>query len=470
VHIFRNVFDFRRPVMYHWPTGPEAPQEITSVGRVAGDHGGPAWEPMWIYHNTILAGGPPRYDYGTDGLVHGMGHGTSRRVFNNIVCLTRGLPGQTLPPTTADFQADGNLFWSASDGASFSGEWLGRFRRSPAFEQSKQTYPPGWTTHDQFADPEFVKLVVDGKQPCDLRLRPRSPAIDAGVPLPNNWPDPLRESDSGTPDIGALPGGSSLWAVGVRGRMDVCGNLLTGNDQALYSRPQHIPDEDPPTPASGLRRAAVVTGYPAFDAPLVTFALRRQRVPVEVFERAWLDLAKYGDYDLVAIDGSFARAKVEPSRFSADDLVHLRRYLDGGGVLMLMRQRFDLFASEEGQRFLKELTGAAAPKPPTPIEVRQPAHPWVNHLSPQADYAWLESKAAVPLRATRGESLLGSDSGASILHRLPVGKGELIYVGWSPAASIPHGRQPSTVADEAVFEEQMAILLKMVKDLNEPAK
>ena len=51
--IYRNVFDFRRPVMYHQPG--KLGDDVTSIGRLASDHGSPAWEPMFIYHNTIVA-------------------------------------------------------------------------------------------------------------------------------------------------------------------------------------------------------------------------------------------------------------------------------------------------------------------------------------------------------------------------------------------------------------------------------
>src|SRR6185503_1541251 len=51
--------------MYHQPTSAEGPQEITSHARFAGDHGGPAWEPMTVYHNTIIARDDKGYDYGT---------------------------------------------------------------------------------------------------------------------------------------------------------------------------------------------------------------------------------------------------------------------------------------------------------------------------------------------------------------------------------------------------------------------
>ena len=41
----------------------------------------------------------------------------------------------------------------------------------------------------------------------------RSP-INAGVPLPVDWPDPLRAADKGKPDIGALPLGADAFKVG----------------------------------------------------------------------------------------------------------------------------------------------------------------------------------------------------------------------------------------------------------------
>jgi hypothetical protein len=467
IFIYRNVFDFRRPVMYHWPTGPEEPQEITSVGRVASDHGGPAWEPMWIYHNTMLAGGPPRYDYGTDGLVHGMGHGTSRRVFNNIVCTISGMPGQTLPPTTTDFQADGNLFWSVADGPSYSGQWLAKFQRSPALAESQRNYPPGWTAHDQFANPLFENLVLDGKQGCDLRLRAGSPAINSGVALPTAWPDDLNAADAGRPDRGAIPAGSELWPIGIRGRLNVGGETASAVEPNL-AETKRVDVQDPPPARMRLRRAAIVTGYPAFDAPLVEFSLRRQRVPVERFERAWLEPAEYSHYGLVVVDGSFARAKVEPGKYSLDDLPRVRAFLERGGTLLLMRERWDLFATPHGQLFLGELVGTA-PKEATPkFKVSAANHRWIDHLSESTSYSWLNSKAVSPLRASRGEALLASDGGSTILHRLPVGQGALVYVGWSPAAAIPHGRLPSSLEDEASFDQQMQILLKMVADLNRP--
>ena len=38
-------------------------------------------------------------------------------------------------------------------------------------------------------------------------------AIDAGVEIPAEWPDPLRKMDKGKPDIGALPLGADFEPV-----------------------------------------------------------------------------------------------------------------------------------------------------------------------------------------------------------------------------------------------------------------
>ena len=58
-------------------------------------------------------------------------------------------------------------------------------------------------------DPKFVDL-----EKGDLRLTKNSPAVDAGVPVPKEWPDPLRQSDEGKPDVGALPLGAEMLKVG----------------------------------------------------------------------------------------------------------------------------------------------------------------------------------------------------------------------------------------------------------------
>lgn len=64
------------------------------------------------------------------------------------------------------------------------------------------------------ADPQFIKEDLDAKAVNDDRLQPGSPAVDAGVSVPADWPDPLRARDKGRPDLGALPLGAEPFVVG----------------------------------------------------------------------------------------------------------------------------------------------------------------------------------------------------------------------------------------------------------------
>ncbi len=212
VYIFRNVIDLRHGTLGGPPTGAEADAKSTIAdwwrpGRPASDHGSPVWEPMIVYHNTVLCSDPAFRGYYAAGLA-GHTRGTTRRVFNNVFVQFEGNPGLQFPPAEDDLQADGNLLWGAKDGPAVKGDFFATFRRSKLFEASKKRYPPGWGVADVFADPKFVR------PPADLRLRPDSPAVDAGVTLPAEWPDPLRKLDKGKPDIGALPLGVEMLRVG----------------------------------------------------------------------------------------------------------------------------------------------------------------------------------------------------------------------------------------------------------------
>jgi hypothetical protein len=117
----------------------------------------------------------------------------------------------------------GNLLWGVKQGPQLEGNPFAKFRASPVFEASRRHFAPGLTTQDRVADPQFVRLPADRARAADLRLQPDSPAVDAGIDLPTDWPDPLREADSGEPDIGALPLGAEPWSVGIDGRLSVFG-------------------------------------------------------------------------------------------------------------------------------------------------------------------------------------------------------------------------------------------------------
>jgi hypothetical protein len=478
VYIFANVFDFRRPVWYLWPTGPDAPREITSRGRFAGDHGSPAWEEMRIYHNTILAGDTPRYDYGCDGLIHGMAPVVLRRVMNNIVVLTQGTPGNTLPPTDVDLHADYNVFWSLAPEKPLPTNLFAKFQASEAFARSKQKYEHGWTAHDKTADPHLTALSGDWRQPVDLKPTEKTPTSPVFLSLDPYWNTMFDKPGGRT--RGALAFGETEWCVGVHGRLTASGQPRTEQEPVVgpWRMKPHPPRDDAKMP-----RALIVEGYPAFDSPVVAYLLRKNGWRVETSERAWFDTAKFKDYQLVVYDGSLTRAGLEKTAFDDKDVVNVRAFLEAGGTLLAMRERHDLFRSDAGRKMLVQIVGEGKREPKPAMEIRQPLHPWLAPLRspaarvkapavplfPDERKAGRESETAIsdpfpwlakgsPISASQGESLIGSAGGASLLHQAKWGRGQFIYVGWSPAASIPGGREKSTVEQEAAFEAQVAVL------------
>lgn len=222
ISIYRNVFDLRCGVAYQWPASPDEPEFVSKVagethrfpwaGRLAGDHGSPTWEPMRIYHNTVIYRTPAfrqAYGCGLGGHIN-----TKRSVFNNIFVETEGMPG--LEVTTTDdkhFEGDGNLHWSTSQ--EFKGDWFAKFRSTPRFAKSKAHYSPGWAASDLYADPLFAKLLPNERTPFDVSLSEKSPARDVGVAIPAEWPDTIRTKDLGKPDLGAIPAGMKMWPIGI---------------------------------------------------------------------------------------------------------------------------------------------------------------------------------------------------------------------------------------------------------------
>jgi hypothetical protein len=113
--------------------------------------------------------------------------------------------------------------WGLVEGPALERDPFAKFRASPLFVQSRNVYEPGWTTQDRVTDPRFVHLEPDAGAPADLRPTEASPAVNGGLPLAAEWPDPLREHDADAPDIGAVPLGVDEWGVGVEGRVRVFG-------------------------------------------------------------------------------------------------------------------------------------------------------------------------------------------------------------------------------------------------------
>lgn len=426
VWIHNNIFDQRQWVPYFQPRSADEPQELTFKGRICGDHGSPAWEPLFFYHNTILAGDEPFRSVYLDGLGRGLAPGSPRRLLNNIVVQSKGVPGTVMQEGGPDFIGDGNLHWSTDATAGINAdEFLRKLRGARTAQELKAAQ------HDLFADP-----LLD----AELRPQQKSPAIGVAVAIPKEWPAPLS-----TKDLGAIPAGSAAWHAGVK-------------KDDLSSLP---PPRVDLKAASG-KPAAIVEGYPAFDAPLVRYALRKQGLKVETIERAWLDTTRLPEFSLVVYAGSLARAKSPVSKFSVDDLPRVRAFLEQGGTLVLLRATHEMFASDHGQAFLRDLCGETPKLPAAPSQLLLPQHPWVKHLDPSQPHPWLAAKNAAPLRMVKGERILGTSEGLTTLCRIAVGKGALVYIGWEIAESIPHGRLKATVEMEQLYEEQYRVLEKVL--------
>jgi hypothetical protein len=225
--LFRNVIDLRAGTYKSPPTEPDPSGAfLHTEGHLVGDHGGPIWSVMHVYQNTFVRHTPVFRDYFLFGLGAQGLRNSERDVFNNIFVQTDKVPGAGFAgiKEPGNVREGGNLLWGVKDGPELKGDPFAKFRASPMFAASRKVFEPGWTTLDRVADPKFVSLPIDGSL-VDLRLQPGSPAINAGFPVPPEWPDPLREADAGQPDIGALPLGAQPWGVGVDGRIPLFGEV-----------------------------------------------------------------------------------------------------------------------------------------------------------------------------------------------------------------------------------------------------
>lgn len=200
MYVFRNIFDLRAPTNYGRPT-PAQPNGIRDLSNPTGDHGSPPWGAMNVYNNTFIVNKARDATMGTTG---SSTPENPRRVFNNIFLHAGRLPAYSGPKGDFNLAEDGDLLW-ATDLTAPPAAYFDKFRATPAYEASKKGYPDGSTTHSLVADPQLGD---------DYRPKPGSPAIDAGVPIPAEWPDPLRDLDKGKPDIGALPADAPPLKVG----------------------------------------------------------------------------------------------------------------------------------------------------------------------------------------------------------------------------------------------------------------
>jgi hypothetical protein len=121
-----------------------------------------------------------------------------------------GLPALSVIDPKLGHQ-DGNLYWGPPLGKVSASTFFDKYRASEPFKLSKEVYAAGFESHSLAADPLLTSTAASNS---DYSLRAGSPAIDAGAKLPAEWPDPLREADSGSPDIGCLPAGAKMFKLG----------------------------------------------------------------------------------------------------------------------------------------------------------------------------------------------------------------------------------------------------------------
>ena len=406
VQIYENVFDLREPVLYQQPvSGP-----ITTFGRVAGDHGSPAWEPIAFTRNTVLMQVAPWRSYYAAGWAKAMGKGTRRRIERNLFVHETGMPGEVLPPADSQFVARENLHWSREARNSGRENFLRKFRNSSTYDETQ------WTKDDIYGDPDE------------------------------------------TPDYGTAP---QTVPVGRFGHISRRGKALNPFTSAQAWSGVSNEFQDAVRIPNG-KRAAMVLGYPAFDAPMLKFALEKAGVVVDTFERELLPVQRFGDYELVAFLGNPVRAKMAKTGFTPAEFPLVHHFLRAGGKILMGRElpRF-LFPGDDGRKFLQSITGTGLPRArPTHSLLKQ--HAWTSGL--QSDI-WIP-KSAVSITAKPEFNLIGDlKLNRSILARVPDEDGLLIYLGWNLSKFLPSGRKPSTIEMEANYARQCELMENIVADI-----
>jgi hypothetical protein len=223
MYIFRNIFDMRAGVYYSLPAKADPSGAFLHYeGHFISDHGNPVYPVMRVYHNTMLRRMPVARDHFLFGLGNVGLDRTERDVFNNLFVQMDKVPGVKFIglKQARDLREGGNMLWGLKEGPVLKGDPFAKFRASALFTDSRKFHAPGWTTQDRIADPKFVRLSTD-EISADLRLGKDSLAVDNGLPVPADWPDPLSGLDKGRPDVGALPYGAEVWGVGVDGRLSL---------------------------------------------------------------------------------------------------------------------------------------------------------------------------------------------------------------------------------------------------------
>jgi hypothetical protein len=214
IYVYRNVADLREGVNISRPR-PDLPHGRLGNYHIFLVHGRKLLgiESMFFYQNTLISPASP--DAFAHRLLTATAQETTRRVFNNVfVYLNRYGWLRQYKGVGNDVLADGNLHWCVDPSVDLPDGFLDKVRNSKFSQANKEQYPPGWASKSIVADPRLVKFDRDGKAACDYRLREDSPAIGAGIVLPDALEDPLRPKHAAQPDIGALPRGAEILMTG----------------------------------------------------------------------------------------------------------------------------------------------------------------------------------------------------------------------------------------------------------------
>lgn len=215
IYIYRNVADLRKGVFAGRGT-PDNPAGRVTTYQIFLMHGRGkplGMESFHFYQNTFVSR-TDAYGY-AQRLLSKANEISQRRVFNNI-CVYLNRYGRLRPfgEPTPDIQCDGNLHWCADPAVSVPANYLERIQNHPVSIANKQTYPAGWASKAVVGDPMFAKFQLNPDAACDFSIRDGSPAISAGIVLPDELEDPLRPKDNSPPDIGALPVGMPMFQAG----------------------------------------------------------------------------------------------------------------------------------------------------------------------------------------------------------------------------------------------------------------
>jgi len=226
IFIYRNVVDMRRKLQFGRPS------DKRPGGWVFAGHGG--WlvhnadhiihmERVHLYHNTVLF--EPRHSINSycAAFIYGQDKDTPRRVFDNLILYHHPrmypMPFGSYKRDRLDLIFDGNLHWNITTNAPPKRDILKMAREHKLSEANKKHYPPGWAANSIVADPKVTKAIFDRDAVNDYRLQEGSPAIGAGVVLPEEYVDPLRPKKGARPDIGAIPYGAEQLRAGIDGRI-----------------------------------------------------------------------------------------------------------------------------------------------------------------------------------------------------------------------------------------------------------